>query len=68
MLQAYLRKLEHPQISFSVKQRRPKTLDEVAAATLEMESYASTLPRPESTTVVQDADENDRKEGATTLL
>jgi hypothetical protein len=35
VLQVYLHKLEHP---FSVKQRWPKTLDEVAAATLEMES------------------------------
>ena len=50
-----------------MKQRRLKTLDEAVAATLEMESYASTLPRPESAAAVQGANENDeRKESAAT--
>ena len=35
----YLGQLEHPQLAFSVKQRRPKTVDEAVRATLEMESY-----------------------------
>ena len=63
-LQAYLRNLDHPQISFSAKQRRPKTVDEAVAATPEMESYASTLSRgPESIASVQDPEDDSSKEG-----
>ena len=40
-LQQYLANLVNPQVSFGVKQRRPKTVDEAVAATLEMESYMS---------------------------
>ena len=40
-INAYLQQLSHPQVAFSVKQRRPMTLDEVVVATLEMESYVS---------------------------
>ena len=39
----YLGQLDNPQVAFSVKQKRPKTVDEAVAATLEMESYL--LPR-----------------------
>ena len=35
----YLGQLDNPQVAFSVKQKRPKTVDEAVAATLEMESY-----------------------------
>ena len=35
----YLAQLQNPQVAFSVKQKRPKTVDEAVAATLEMESY-----------------------------
>ena len=35
----YLGQLEQPQLAFSVKQRRPRTVDEVVRTTLEMESY-----------------------------
>ena len=38
-LQTYLQQLEQPQITFGVKQRRPKTLDEAVTATIEMETY-----------------------------
>ena len=38
-LQQYLSNLVNPQVSFGVKQRRPKTVDEAVATTLEMESY-----------------------------
>ena len=34
----YLGQLEHQQLAFSVKQKRPKTVDEAVSATLEMES------------------------------
>ena len=52
-INAFLQQLTQPQVAFSVKQKRPKTLDDAVAATLEMESYltgsssmeiASTLP------------------------
>ena len=39
----YLGQLDNLQVAFSVKQKRPKTVDEAVAATLEMESYL--LPR-----------------------
>ena len=35
----FLGQLENPQVAFSVKQKRPKTLEEAVTATLEMESY-----------------------------
>ena len=35
----YLQQLEHPQVTFSVKQKRPAKLDEAVSATLEMEAY-----------------------------
>ena len=38
-LQIYLQQLDPPKVTFSVKQKRPKTLDEAVAATIEMESY-----------------------------
>ena len=38
-INAFLQQLTQPQIAFSVKQKRPKTLDDAVAATLEMESY-----------------------------
>ena len=38
-LNHYLGQLADPQIAFSVKQKRPKTLDEAVSSTLEMESY-----------------------------
>jgi len=38
-LHQYLTSLVNPQVSFGLKQRRPKTVDEAIAATLELESY-----------------------------
>ena len=37
----YLGQLDQPQLAFSVKQRRPKAVDEAVRTTLEMESYLS---------------------------
>ena len=45
MLTHYLGQVEHPQLAFSVKQRRPKTVDEAVRATLEMESYLAPRDR-----------------------
>ena len=42
-LSHYLRQIEEPMIAFSVKQKRPKSLDEAVSATLEMESYQTGL-------------------------
>ena len=58
-LNTYLAQLPQPQISFSVHQKQPRTLDDAVSATLEMESYLppqslpvvnSTLPAPEEPT------------------
>ena len=38
-LTCYLEQLDNRQIAFSVKQKRPKSVDEAVTATLEMESY-----------------------------
>ena len=35
----YLGQLEHHQLAFSMKQKRPETVDEAVSATLEKESY-----------------------------
>jgi len=43
-LNGYLSQLSDPQVSFSVKQRQPRSLDEAVTATLEMESYSRTGP------------------------
>ena len=63
-INAYLAQLPQPQISFSVCQKQPATLDDAVSATLEMESYLplqsppavnSTLPAPEEPTISVDA-------------
>ena len=38
-LNQYLAHLSHPQVAFSVKQSKPKSVDEAVRLTLEMESY-----------------------------
>lgn len=38
-INAFLQQLSHPQVAFSVKQKKPNMLDEAVAATLELESY-----------------------------
>ena len=40
-LNTYLAQLPQPQVSFSVRQKQPSTLDEAIALTVEMESYMS---------------------------
>ena len=55
-LQMYLAQLDQPQVAFSVKQRRPKSLDETIASTLEMESYAPPTAKPVA--VVQPEDDD----------
>ena len=44
-LEIYLQQLAPLQVAFSIKQKRPKTLDEAVAATIKMESYTCTCPR-----------------------
>ena len=48
-INSYLQQLDHLQVAFGVKQKRPKTIDEAVSATLEMESYAT---QPGSATTV----------------
>ena len=43
-INVYLQQLSPPQVAFSIKQKRPVTLDDAVAATLEMESYVSPTP------------------------
>ena len=38
-IKQYLQQLEHPQVAFSVKQKRPAKLDEVVSVTLKMEAW-----------------------------
>ena len=62
----YLGQLEQPQLAFSVKQRRPRSVDEAVRATLEMESYlvpkgraaqvAEEMTSPEPVAAVRDQD------------
>ena len=40
-LTRYLKQITDPQISFGVKQSRPRTLNDAVAATLELESFKS---------------------------
>ncbi len=37
----YLQQLDHPQVAFGVKQKRPQKIDEAVSATLEMETYVT---------------------------
>ena len=39
-INAYLQQLSPPQVAFAVRQKRPGTIDDAVAATLEMEAYA----------------------------
>ena len=56
-INAYLQQLTQPQVAFSVKQKRPTTLDDAVAGTLEMEScmlgvgVSSTAPSTEELAV-----------------
>ena len=43
-INAYLQQLAPPQVAFSIKQKRPATLDDAVATTLEMESYVAPMP------------------------
>ena len=46
-LHAYLQQLEPPQVAFSVKQKRPKTLVEAVTTTIETETYVKVISRHE---------------------
>ncbi len=56
-INAYLQQLTQPQVAFSVKQKRPDTLDDAVAATLEMESYALTPSRAGAVSTLQPEDD-----------
>ena len=61
----YLQQLSQPQVAFSVKQRRPATLDDAVTATLEMESYMLLLGRTEPVSTIQPTDIEPVSAGAT---
>ena len=54
-INAYLAQLPQSQVSFSVRQKQPSTLDEAVAATLEMESYLPLQSTPTPTPVGVDS-------------
>ena len=54
-LSHFLGQIDDHQVAFSVKQSRPKNLDEAVAATLEMESYA----QPKSTRLVSQVEQGE---------
>ena len=56
-LQFYLQQVNPAQVAFSVKQKRPKTLDEAVAATIEMESY---LPQAAQTHIATCGEEDEK--------
>lgn len=56
-LNQYLSQLDNPQIAFSVKQAKPKTVDEAIRVTLEMESYLQ--PTKPSTVAQLSADDGE---------
>ena len=51
----FLQQLPPPQVVFGVKQKRPRTLDDAVATTLEMESYVSPTPAGVSLTQPEEA-------------
>ena len=53
----YLQQLDEPQVAFSVRQKRPKTLEEAGTATLEMESYLSAT-KPQTVSTVHEGEED----------
>ena len=61
----YLQQLTQPQVAFSVKQRRPVTLDDAVTATLEMESYTLSLGHTEPVSAIQPTDIEPVSAGAT---
>ena len=75
-LNQYLAHLSHPQVAFSVKQAKPKTVDEAVRLTLEMESYLLSSRQSKvaqiSTTVDQESEviglTSTREDGAIQLL
>ena len=50
---AFLQQLVPPQVAFGVKQKRPTTLDDAVATTLELESYTAPPPAGVSTTQLE---------------
>ena len=54
-LNQYLGQLSNPQVAFGVKQKRPTSLDDAVATTLELESYHTVGPTGVAT--VQDEEE-----------
>ena len=58
-LNAYLEQIDDTQISFSVKQKRPRTLDEAVSATLEMESYKGVKAKSSVSHVEADPEQDD---------
>ena len=52
-LNAFLQQLVPPQVAFGVKQKRPTTLDDAVATTLELESYTAPPPAGVSTTQLE---------------
>ena len=57
-INAFLTQLPQPQVSFSMRQKQPSTLDDAVAATLEMESYLPSQQLASVSTAVSRPDED----------
>lgn len=56
-INAYLQQLTQPQLAFSVRQKRPDTIDDAVAATLEIESYMPVLTTRAGVNALQSSEE-----------
>ena len=64
-LSRYLDQLSNPQVSFGVKQRRPKTIREAVSSTIELESY---LLKSASSKVIQVAQKGPEEQAAVAVI
>jgi len=55
----YLNNISDPNVVFAVRQKRPQTVEEAVAATLEMESYLPQCPKERKVSLVQETMELD---------
>ena len=58
-LQSYLQQLDQPQVAFSVREKRPTTLDEAVSLTLEMEAYMLPTTRTSMISAIQQDEEQE---------
>jgi len=65
-LSRYFDQLKDPQVSFGVKQRRPKTIHEAVSSTIELESYC--LLKSTSSNVMQVTQKDPKDQAAVAVI